>query len=122
MEHWQLLQKNNQLHSDIKKLEHESPDEVKKLGIKQCNKCKGSGLASYMDYQADPHKACKECIGIGYVGFKEFKDETVCPDCNASGFELRYENHVVACETCDGSGKLDWVDAIRKGVKLDKIW
>ena len=117
MKMWQLLADNNQLHSNIKRLEANAPEKFKKLGIHQCGHCAGTGLE-----KKNLEKACKKCFGVGYVGFKMLNDDTICPDCNSTGYQLEYQNHVTSCETCEGSGRLDWVDAVRKGIDLEKIW
>lgn len=113
-----LLSDLNYLHRSIKLFQYKHPEEYIKAGFSECGHCNGSGLRGGKDINF----ACKLCFGVGYVGFKELQEETVCPDCNSSGKKLGYENHVTDCQTCLGSGRLDWVDAVIRGVSLEKIW
>ena len=114
---WEMLSNTNSLHSKIKKLEADFPGKFRANGISRCGHCNGTGLNSN-----NLEVACKHCNGVGYRGFKELEDMTICPDCNASGYRLKYNNDVDACPTCEGDGRLDWIQAIQKGVKLSEIW
>lgn len=117
MEMWEFLADGNKLHCEFKQFETKSPTEFKKIGMSHCGNCNGSGLNP-----ENKEVACTHCVGVGFIGFKTIKEETICPDCNASGKKLGYQNDISDCKTCEGSGMLDWVQAVIKGVKLDKIW
>lgn len=117
MDMTEMIMGLNDLHSHIKQLKSNNPEKFEESGFSDCGHCNGTGLKSGKDI----HHACKQCKGIGFVGFTELFGETICPDCNSSGKELRYENHVVDCETCEGAGRLDWIDAVKKGISLEKI-
>jgi DnaJ-class molecular chaperone len=117
MKMWEFLSDGNQLHTIFKKFEADHPNKFKLTGINRCGHCNGTGLKSQ-----NLELACTECVGVGYVGFKELNEESICPDCNSTGKKLEMNNHVSDCKTCDGCGKLDWVDAVIKGIDLEKIW
>jgi DnaJ-class molecular chaperone len=117
MEMWEFLADGNKLHSTFKQLEAKSPTEFKKAGMNRCGHCNATGLSLQ-----NQEVACTQCIGVGFIGFKTIEEETIFPDCNASGKALGYENSIFDCKTCEGSGMLDWIEAVIKGVKLDKIW
>ncbi len=113
----QFLMSTNDLHRDIKILKDKFPEKFEAAGFSDCGHCKGTGIKGGVDI----NYPCKICFGVGFVGFKELQGEGICPDCNSTGKKLQYQNHVTECETCDGYGKLSWVDAIRKGISLEKI-
>jgi len=114
----EAINSTTELFTFLKDLEHHNPEKFKKAGILRCGHCRATGLRNGNDTSTP----CKNCHGIGYKGLKEFKEESICPSCNGSGFELRYENHVVDCTTCEGGGRINWVTAIRKGIDIQKIW
>jgi DnaJ-class molecular chaperone len=113
----QFLYDTNDLHSKIKQIEANQPVLFKVNNIERCGHCNGTGLQSN-----NLELPCERCVGVGYVGFKELDEGTVCPDCNSTGKKLGYQNDVTDCKTCGGSGLLDWIDAIRLGIGIDKIW
>lgn len=112
-----LVTDTNDLHRRIKILRLKAPETFEEVGFSDCGHCNGTGLKGGRDI----NRPCKICLGVGFVGFKELDGEGICPDCNSTGKILLYENHVETCKTCDGYGKLSWVDAIRKGIDLEKI-
>ena len=112
-----LLRDTDRLHQTLKNFEEFMPDDFERLGISKCVHCDGTGLRG-----RDPHAACNECVGVGYRGFQTIKKQSICPDCNSTGKHLEYENNVTECKTCEGTGRLDWVQAIQKGVRIDSIW
>jgi len=112
-----FLMETNALHASFKQFEAEHPNRFKTKGIFRCGHCNGTGLNL-----RDKERPCEHCVSVGYVGFKEIEDETICPDCNGTGRCLEYNNHVTDCKTCDGYGRLDWIQAIQNGVRMDKIW
>ncbi len=113
----ELLTQYNDLHRNIKLLQDKDPEQFEASGFSACGHCNGTGLRGGKDINF----ACKSCHGVGFVGFTELNGETVCPDCNSTGKQLEYQNHVTDCKTCDGFGRLTWVDAIRKGISLEKL-
>jgi DnaJ-class molecular chaperone len=117
MEMYQFLSDGNELHATFKHLEANYPGEFKLAGLTRCGHCNGTGLKLQ-----NLEVACVECVGVGYVGFKSIEEETVCPDCNSTGKKLEMDNHVTDCKTCRGAGRLDWIDAIKYGIRIDKIW
>lgn len=123
-EQWHMIRSTDELHKRFKLLEESDPDGLADKNIHRCGHCRGTGLKFFtFSSQTDPHTICPNCMGIGYLGFKQLDDDySTCPDCNASGYQLQYENHVVDCKTCDGSGRLDWVTAVLKGIDMEKIW
>jgi len=112
-----FLLETNKLHASFKQFEANKPVQFKEKGISRCGHCNGTGLKLN-----DPHRPCEHCISVGYVGYKEIEDETTCPDCNGTGRSLGYENNVFDCKTCEGFGRLDWIQAIQNGIRMDKIW
>jgi len=116
MEMWKFLSENNEIHLSFKKFEENFPSEFKLTGITRCGHCNGTGLNP-----ENKQTACLKCMSVGYMGFKSIKEETICPDCNSTGRKVEL-NHVADCKTCLGSGRLDWVDAVKRGIRLDKIW
>jgi DnaJ-class molecular chaperone len=113
----EMLFNTNDLHSTLKQMEAIAPDDFKSAGITHCGHCDGTGLKN-----RSINDACRNCNGVGYKDFKNLKEGTICPDCNATGYKLMYENNVIDCPTCEGSGYLDWIQAIQKGVEMSKIW
>ena len=112
-----MIYNTNGLHSTLKQMEVITPDDFKSTGIIRCGHCNGTGVKD-----RNINDACRHCNGVGYRGFKTLNEETVCPDCNASGYKLMYGSNVVDCTTCEGSGRLDWIQAIQRGVEMGKIW
>jgi DnaJ-class molecular chaperone len=102
---------------DIKHMKEHQPEKYQKAGFKMCGHCNGTGIQD-----KDINRACKNCVGVGFVGHKELDDETICPACNGTGFEIRYSNDVQDCSTCDGFGRLTWVEAVMKGISMEKLW
>jgi DnaJ-class molecular chaperone len=115
MEMWEFLSCINDIHLIIKKFADAFPFEFEKTSIRPCGHCNGTGLVP-----GDFQKACERCKGIGFVGFKTYKDKTVCPDCNSTGINFLGMN-VKKCSRCGGRGALDWVDAIKLGVEDETI-
>jgi DnaJ-class molecular chaperone len=113
----ELLAATNQLHLDIKHMREYNPEKYQESGFQLCGHCNGTGLED-----SDINRACKICVGVGFVGRKEIDEYSVCPHCNGSGFEILYQNDVQDCSTCGGSGKITWVDAILNGIDMEKIW
>jgi DnaJ-class molecular chaperone len=117
MEAGEFLMTTNTLHTKFKNMEKDNRPKMIELGIHPCGHCNGTGLKD-----TNPSLPCTYCFGVGYSGFKELDGESVCPDCNSTGRFITDFNYVGRCPTCDGTGQLSWVDAIRKGINLDKIW
>lgn len=115
MEMWEFLSENNPLHLIIKRFEENFPHEFLKTDINKCGNCKGEGLEI-----ENKQIACKTCCGIGYVGFTSIAGRTICVRCNSTG---KYINDiwVSTCSVCKGTGLLDWVDAIKTGIKVEGI-
>jgi len=114
MDQIDALNESQEFHLKIKKFEWKLPDKFKESGIIRCGHCKATGVKDGIDINF----ICSHCIGIGYdipttIGG--------CPFCNSSGKKLLYQNDITECEICEGEGRLDWVDAIRKGIDLEKI-
>ena len=114
MDHADVLRDVEAFHLSIKQFEYKLPEKFKESGIERCGHCKATGVKGGKDINFD----CSYCTGVGYICPTQLGG---CPFCNASGKKLEYDNHVVDCDVCEGSGRLDWVDAIRKGIDLEKI-
>lgn len=115
---WQLLMDNNWLHSKLKDFERNNPKQFVKTDIKRCGHCNATGLK-----QNDPHTACKDCVGIGYIGqqgFTELIGEVICPDCNSTGKDVS-DIRVRDCKICGGTGHLDWIEAIKQGLPIEGL-
>lgn len=113
-----VIDGTEQMFTLLKDMEEKQPERFEELGATRCGHCRATGLLNGNDV----NRPCPNCIGIGYMGIKEFMGENTCPSCNGSGYELGYENHVNDCSTCQGAGRIDWVTAIRKGIDINKIW
>ncbi len=52
--------------------------------------------------------------------------DVICPDCNGSGNQATFEKIpdygvVFMCDTCQGTGKFDWLEAITMKKKCQSI-
>jgi hypothetical protein len=102
------LNKCNNIHTFILRIEKDEPTIFKEIGIQRCEDCGATGL-DYYDGNGDDEimvwqgEYCRTCNGIGYLYDKdELCQKTnryICPFCDGSGHD---------CDRCI-NGITDWI-------------
>jgi len=84
----------------------------------KCKKCKGRGWNQ--DNDRKKYYSCEKCNGIGklnkegkvIVELKEY--EKRCEMCKGYGWWASNRGQEVICPICNKTGKIDWIDEIKK--------
>lgn len=80
----------------------------------KCKVCDGTGLSGVTKYN---HTCswdglfCPVCEGTGYIDWKHNNVLAICDKCGGTG------GSYMLCDRCDGKGVLDWVSALRRGIR-----
>ncbi len=87
--------------------------------ISPCKSCNGTGIKTeeFSSIKSWGGEFCEKCKGIGYEDWKSNKDFNrlfkVCDNCN--GFSTKTD--INKCSKCHGEGIVDWMTAIKLGIK-----
>jgi len=82
----------------------------------KCKACNGSGLSGTTKLNNGQGfswngEYCPVCRGTGYIDFRDNNEFAICSSCNGTG------GSGAGCPKCNGRGVVDWVEAMRMGVK-----